>query len=59
MTKTDAEKRAHAEKMFSYPTPGDAASQERFRVRKEQAGVSHRTDITNFIELIDVDEKRM
>jgi len=56
--KTDEEKRAHAETMFSYPKPGDAAAAERFIKRKTEANALHRDDIKTFVDLIDVDEKR-
>ena len=56
--KTDAEKKAHAESMIHYPKADDAAMQARLQMRKEQAGVGNRADITRFIDVIDVDEKR-
>ena len=57
--RTDAEKRAHAADMLSYPKPDDAAMQERLRQRKEAAGLAHRDDINNFVDFIDADEKRL
>ena len=56
--KTEADKRAHAEAMLRYPRPGDVAMEDRLKQRKEQAGISHRTEITTFIDFIDADEKR-
>ena len=56
--KTDADKRAHAEGMMSYPKADDAAMQDRLKQRKESAGLSHRTDLTTFVDFIDADEKR-
>ena len=53
-----ADKAAHAAGMFDYPKADDAAMQERLRLRKEQGGLTHRTDITTFVDFIDADEKR-
>src|ERR1043165_6667586 len=55
----DAEKRAHAEGMLNYPAPGDAAMEERLRLRKANAGMGNRDDIRTFVDFIDADEKRM
>jgi hypothetical protein len=57
--KSEADKRAHAEAMLRYPKAGDAAMEDRLKQRKEQAGMSHRNDITTFIDFIDADEKRL
>jgi hypothetical protein len=57
--KTEAEKKAHAEGMLNYPKADDQALQDRLKLRKEQAGVSHRTEIKTFVDFIDVDEKRI
>jgi Domain of unknown function (DUF5069) len=54
----NADKQAHAAGMFDYPKADDAAMQERLRLRKEQGGLTHRTDITTFVDFIDADEKR-
>ena len=56
--KTDTDKRAHAEGMMNYPKADDAAMQDRLKQRKESAGLSHRTDLTTFVDFIDADEKR-
>jgi hypothetical protein len=56
--KTEAEKSAHADRMLNYPKPDDAAMQARLKMRKEQAGLSHRDDIKTFVDFIDADEKR-
>jgi hypothetical protein len=56
--KTEAEKREHADGMKNYPKADDAAMQDRLKQRKEAAGLTHRTDITTFIDFIDADEKR-
>ena len=57
--KTDGEKNAHATGMLDYPKPDDAAMQERLKIRKEQAGLTHRTEIKSFVDFIDADEKRI
>ena len=57
--KSEAEKNAHAEGMLNYPKPGDEAAQARLKMRKEQAGLSHRDDIKRFVDFIDADEKRI
>lgn len=56
--KTDADKKAHADGMLNYPKADDVAMQDRLKQRKEAAGLTHRTDITRFIDFIDADEKR-
>jgi hypothetical protein len=56
--KSEADKRAHAERMLNYPKPDDQAMQDRLKQRKEAAGLSHRDDIRNFVDFIDADEKR-
>jgi hypothetical protein len=55
----DEDKRAHAAGMFNYPKPDDAEGQARLKMRKEQAGLTHRDDIRCFVDFIDADEKRM
>lgn len=57
--KTAAEKAAHAQSMLDYPKADDAAMQARLKMRKEQAGVAHRDGIKSFVDVIDVDEKRL
>ncbi|MFN0067195.1 MAG: DUF5069 domain-containing protein [Limisphaerales bacterium] len=56
--KSDADKTAHREGMFNYPKPGDAAMEERLRLRKEQSGLSQRDDLRTFVDYIDADEGR-
>jgi hypothetical protein len=56
--KSEAEKKAHTEGMLNYPKADDQALQERLKMRKEQAGLTHRTDIKGFVDFIDADEKR-
>jgi len=56
--RSDAEKKAHADAMMNYPKADDAAMQARLNLRKEQAGLTHRTEIQTFVDFIDADEKR-
>jgi hypothetical protein len=57
--KSAAEKAACANDILSRPLAGDAAAVARFKMRKEQAGIAHRDDITCFVDSIDADEKRI
>jgi hypothetical protein len=57
--KSPAEKTAHAKDMLNRPQPGDEAAAARLKMRKEQAGMANRGDITNFVDFIDADEKRI
>jgi hypothetical protein len=59
VTKSDADKRAHAEAMAHYPKPGDTAMEDRLKQRKEAAGLGHRDDLKTYIDFIDADEKRL
>ena len=52
-------KEAHRERMLNYPKKDDAEMQARLKMRKEQAGFAHRDDIQNFVDFIDLDEKRI
>jgi len=52
-------KTAHRERMLNYPKPEDAEMQARLKMRKENAGLSHRDDIRGFVDFIDADEKRL
>ena len=45
--------------MLSRPLPGDEAAQARLKMRKEQCGGSHRDDVKTFVDVIDLDEKRI
>jgi len=56
--KSDAEKSALAAGMLDYPKADDQAMQDRLKQRKEQAGLTNRTDIKIFVDFIDADEKR-
>ena len=53
------EKQSHAASMLEYPKVGDQAMNERLRQRKEQSRLSHRSEITTFIDFIDADEGRI
>lgn len=55
----DEAKRAHHDGLFDYPSREDTVGQDRLKMRKEQGGLTHRTDITTFIDFIDADEKRI
>jgi hypothetical protein len=57
--RTDAEKAAHWNDVLSRPLANDEAAVARFKMRKEQAGLAHRDDLTNFVDYIDADEKRL
>jgi hypothetical protein len=57
--KSPAEKAAHWQDVLSRPLANDEAAKARFKMRKEQAGITHRDDIKNFVDYIDADEKRL
>jgi hypothetical protein len=57
--RTAAEKAALWQDVLSRPLAGDPAAVARFKMRKEQAGIAHRDDITCFVDSIDADEKRI
>jgi hypothetical protein len=57
--RTAAVKDAHWQDVLSRPLPGDAAACARLKMRKEEAGIGHRDDITCFVDSIDADEKRI
>lgn len=57
--KSDADKQAHAAAMFDYPKADDPEAMARLKMRKEQAGLTHREDIRCFVDFIDADEKRL
>jgi hypothetical protein len=56
--KTDAEKAAHRADLLSRPLANDPKALERFKMRKAESGLTHRDDITTFVDYIDADEKR-
>jgi len=57
--KTAADKATLLASMLNYPKAEDAESIARLKLRKEQAGLSHRDDLKNFVDFIDADEKRL
>lgn len=56
--KSAADKAALLASMLNYPKADDAEGIARLKLRKEQAGLSHRDDLKNFVDFIDADEKR-
>lgn len=56
--KPAAAKAAFLAGMLEYPKADDAEGVARLKLRKEQAGISHRDDIKNFVDYIDADEQR-
>ena len=56
--KSAAEKSAHWQDVLSRPLADNAEAVARLKMRKEQAGLSRRDDIKNFVDFIDADEKR-
>ena len=56
---SEPEKKAHAAGMLDYPKAADAEGQARLKMRKEQAGLTHRDDIQGSVDFIDADEKRL
>jgi hypothetical protein len=57
--KSGADKAALLQHMLNYPKADDAEGQARLKMRKEQAGLTHRDDIKCFVDFIDADEKRI
>ena len=57
--RTPAEKATLLAQMLDYPKADDADGQARLKMRKESSGLSHRHDITCFVDYIDADEKRI
>ena len=56
--KAASEKSALLGRMLDYPKADDAEGIARLKLRKEQNNLAHRTDIKNFVDFIDADEKR-
>jgi hypothetical protein len=56
--KTEAEKKAFNDFVLNRGRDDDA-SKARLKMRKEEAGLSHRDEIQTFVDYIDVDEKRI
>jgi len=57
--KSPAEKAAHAKDLLSRPLANDVQAVARLKMRKEQCGAGNRDDIKCFVDVIDVDEKRL
>jgi hypothetical protein len=57
--KSPAEKDAHWQDILSRPKPDNAEAIARLKMRKEQCGGSHRDDVKTFVDVIDLDEKRI
>ena len=57
--RTAAEKDAHWKDVLSRPLVGDEAACARLKMRKEQCGGAHRDDVKTFVDVIDLDEKRI
>ena len=57
--KTQAEKDAHWQEMLNRPKADDEAAIARLKMRKEQCGGGHRDDVKTFVDVIDLDEKRI
>jgi hypothetical protein len=58
VNKTAAEKTAFNNFVLNRGQDDDA-SKDRLKMRKEQAGLAHRDEITTFVDFIDADEKRI
>lgn len=56
--KSAADKVEFLASMLNYPASNDAEGIARLKLRKEQANLTHRDDIKNFVDFIDADEKR-
>jgi hypothetical protein len=57
--KSPAEKAAHWQEVLSRPKPDDAEAVARLKLRKQQCGGEHRDDVKTFVDVIDLDEKRI
>ncbi|HVU28186.1 MAG TPA: DUF5069 domain-containing protein [Verrucomicrobiae bacterium] len=57
--RSQSEKDAHWQDVLSRPKTDDAAAQARLKMRKEQCGGAHRDDVKTFVDVIDLDEKRI
>jgi hypothetical protein len=57
--KSQAEKDAHWKEMLSRPKLDDAEGIVRLKLRKEQCGQPNRDDVKTFVDVIDLDEKRI
>ena len=57
--KSPAEKAAHWQEMLSRPKKDDAGANARLKLRKQQCGGENRDDVKTFVDVIDLDEKRI
>lgn len=57
--KSATEKEAHWQDILSRPKADNLEAMARFKMRKEQCGAAHRDEIKTFVDVIDVDEKRL
>jgi 23S rRNA A1618 N6-methylase RlmF len=57
--KSAVDKAAHARDILNRPLANNSEAIARLKMRKEQAGMANRDDITNFVDFIDADEKRI
>jgi gluconokinase len=57
--KSAAEKAAFNNFVLNRGTEPEPELQARLKIRKEQAGLSHRNEIKTFVDFIDADEKRI
>ena len=57
--KSPAEKATHRDDMLSRPKADNPQALDRLKMRKEQCGGLHRDDVKTFVDVIDLDEKRI
>jgi len=57
--KSAAEKEAHWQDVLSRPKEDNAEAVARLKLRKEQCGAANRDDVKTFVDVIDLDEKRI
>lgn len=57
--KSAADKKAHADWLLNHPKADATEAAARLKMRLEQSGLQHRTDVTTFVDYIDADEKRI
>ena len=57
--KSPADKAAHWQDMSSRPLANDETAIARLKMRKAQCGGAHRDDVKTFVDVIDLDEKRI
>jgi gluconokinase len=59
VNKTQEEKETFNRFILNCGKPDDPNIHARFQARKQQAGIAHRADIQTFVDLIELDEKRL